>query len=207
MRTPKHKLLAIVVLFIFVACAGTKKTTKENFSSEVKTSANVQKTSSDQEASKTVDISTIKTDSSVIKALQKLEKLTEQYNASVKNYDTSKPVDPVTGKPPLASEMVISNNKTSDLNLTNNVKTNVNKDEKKDISVDYKKLVQQAVDSVMKASSKKHATTEMVKETVSWWWVWLIAGALIMVVIWLIYKYSLLPKLFVGILNLFRVKR
>jgi hypothetical protein len=207
MKTPKSKLLALLVLFIFVACAGTKKVTTDKVSTEVKKETQLEKKTETKESGSVSDKSTSKIDSTAIKSLEQIEKLTSLFESRLKTYDTSKPVDPKTGTPPLVSELIISNNTTKDIKQTDNSKYNTSKTDKKDVQIDYNKLIKSAIDSTVAEAMKQKSTSETKEPPDGNWWKWLLAGCIIPVVLWFIVKKNWHAKAFVWLLNLFRFKK
>ena len=186
----KNKLISLIIVIILVSCNGVKKTSKSDiaFKNDVKTE--VKSDTEVNESGKTVDKTTVKTDSTALKTLALIEKLTADWETRLKTYDTSKPVDPGTGTPPLASEMIMSNKQTKDRNLTQTVKNQTAKTENRNIESDYRLLIKQAVDSAMSANSKlidKSTTSEKPPDT---GWKWLLAGMAISLLVWLIYHYK-----------------
>ena len=201
------KLLLFLVLMILASCSGTKKTTKSDVKSTIDTKTEVSKNTEVKESGKTVDKSTAVVDSSAQKYLAQIEKLTAQYEARLRTYDTSKPINPITGMPPIASDLTITN-KTDNSKQTNQGEASqTNKSQNTDIETEYKLELQQRIDSLQKANAKLTSNTESKEVPVNYWWFWVLIGILIPVLVWFIVKFNWHTKLFVWILNLFRLKK
>ena len=160
-----------------------------------------------KESGKTVDKSTGLIDSSAQKYLAQIEKLTAQYEARLRTYDTSKPIDPKTGTPPIASYLTITN-KTDNSKETNQGEASQTKSvQNTDIETEYKLELQQRIDSLLKVNADLRSVTESKETPVNNWWKWLLIGIVIPVLAWFIVKFNWHTKLFVWLLNLFRLKK
>jgi len=187
----KNKLISLIIVIILVSCNAVKKTAKTDIAFKTNVKTEVKSVTEVKESGKTIDKTTVKTDSTALKTLALIEKLTADWETRLKTYDTSKPVDPGTGTPPLASEMIMSNKQTADRNLTQTVKNQTAKTENRNIETDYRLLIKQAVDSAMSANSKlidKSTTSEKPPDT---WWKWLLAGIGISLGVWAVFKYKM----------------
>lgn len=171
----------LLIAFLLSGCGFTKWITEEYRNEKTKTKTEV-KTDVKEKTDVTItDKSTVKTDSSNIKALDLIEKLTEEWESRLKTYDTSKPVDSITGTPPLSSELIITKKNQADKKLTESVSQNTSRNQKNDIEIDYRKEIRRVIDSTM-AENKKLITkteTETKNRTgLAWYW-WMLIGALI----------------------------
>ena len=77
------------------------------------------------------------------------DKATESVESYEVNYDTDKPVDPVTGKPPIKSEKWTGTNKNSDYNRQENI------DNKENSISDESTFAQQKENVHLEASKQK----------------------------------------------------
>jgi len=201
------KVILFLALIILAGCSGTKKITTSDVKSTIDTKTEVSKNTEVKESGKTVDKSTAVVDSSAQKYLAQIEKLTAQYEARLRTYDTSKPINPITGMPPIASDLTITN-KTDNSKQTNQGEASqTNKSQNTDIETEYKLELQQRIDSLQKANAKLTSNTESKEVPVNYWWFWVLIGILIPVLVWFIVKFNWHTKLFVWILNLFRLKK
>jgi uncharacterized protein YcfL len=201
------KIILFLALIILAGCSGTKKITTSDLKSNIDTKTEVSKNTEVKESGKTVDKSTAVVDSSAQKYLAQIEKLTAQYEARLRTYDTSKPINPKTGTPPIASDLTITN-KTDNSKETNQGETSqIKKAQNTDVEIDYKLELQQRIDSLQKVNANLKSNTESKEVPVSYWWFWILIGILIPVLVWFIVKFDWHAKLFVWILNLFRLKK
>lgn len=124
----------ILLLLLFTACRPVKqisesKQTSDSFSKEtaesVVTGKSDEKLSSDQETNIFADI---------------VNQVDESNSIKITEFDTSKPVDPGTGKPPPIRETIIDNNKKSSSNDKTVIKLSVREDNERitDIKSDEK---------------------------------------------------------------------
>ena len=202
----KNNLILLLIVFL-TACSGIKNTNKSDVKSNIDTKTEVSKNTEVKESGKTVDKSTALIDSSAQKYLAQIEKLTAQYEARLRTYDTSKPIDPKTGTPPIASDLTITN-KTDNSKETNQGETSqTNKSQNTDIETEYKLELQQRIDSLQKVNANLKSNTENKEVPVSYWWFWVLIGILIPILVCFIVKFNWHTKLFVWLLNLFRLKK
>ncbi len=202
----KNNLILLLIVFL-TACSGIRNTNKSDVKSNIDTKTEVSKNTEVKESGKTVDKSTALIDSSAQKYLAQIEKLTAQYEARLRTYDTSKPIDPKTGTPPIASDLTITN-KTDNSKETNQGETSqTNKSQNTDIETEYKLELQQRIDSLQKVNANLKSNTENKEVPVSYWWFWVLIGILIPILVWFIVKFNWHTKLFVWLLNLFRLKK
>ena len=117
----------------------------------------------------------ITTDKSEIKTVKYIDLIEKEWNdleTRILVYDTEKPIDSVTHKPPLKSETIIINNKQA---------------EKKTFSIDNstnKKNTSAEIKTSLKAKTETRETT-----STNWYW-WLISGCLVPIIIWLVWKFK-----------------
>lgn len=188
--------LILFSMFLIVSCSGTKKLEKSNVKTDVKTEVGVKKQSDEnqnlQVTSGSEQVQNKTTDSSESKTTNKTTKVTD--------FDTSKPADPVTGKPPVLRETVTDENE-----ITNkNDKTEENLNAKLNMQTNYNRQLTQKVDSQAKVISKLQSKTEVKTTPVSNWWKWLLVGivvcaSLVFLIIhfkWYEFIWNLIKKIF-----------
>ncbi len=98
-----------MMLIILVGCKTTVKTVKEN--AVTNTQTKVEKSTEQAVETKIVDKSTVAEEKKLKKTIEEIEKAIEEFEARLIIYDTDKPVDEKTGKPPTKSELFITNKK------------------------------------------------------------------------------------------------
>ena len=87
------------------------KTAKEN--TAILTESTVEKSAVHSDESNAVDNSITVVEEKINKTIDEIENATEEFEARLVVYDTDKPVDEKTGKPPAKSELYITNRKTT----------------------------------------------------------------------------------------------
>jgi cobalamin biosynthesis Mg chelatase CobN len=158
MKTTFYLLLISITL---LACRTTKSAT-ENMT-ETRT-----KTTQQSDSSKT-DIRFAEMN------LEQIEKQSGEWSAKLTTYDSTLPVEKTTGKPPVKSELLITNKTQAEIKTT-----------EKENSKSLAKLKI----SVKSESSKKEKTHN--SEQSSRWWVWILVGIGIPILLFLGWK--LVPK-------------
>ena len=189
------KKIILFISLLLISCNAQKKVTKTDVSQKQKIETEVSKNTEVTEKQTAVDKSTIQNDSTVKKALSEIEFLTEKWEAKLRTYDTNKPIDPVTGTPPLASELVMSKGNTSDKKTTENVTTDVSATSKKNISVDWNKTINQKIDSAMKANNKLISNTTSTEKQGWAWWIWILIGSGVTILLYFAIRFKWWRKL------------
>lgn len=192
-RTENHYLLLhemhrlykfgfLMFAFIIMGCAPAKNALKTDVTQKLQSETQVSKNTEVTEKGSAVDKSTLKTDSSGVKALELIEKMTQDFEARLKIYDTDKPTDPVTGRPPLASELEIKNKVTDDKKTSGSESSVVKTDKQNNIQTEWSKVINNRIDSAMKANSKTIANTEAT-DTSTPWAAWAISVLLLVILV------------------------
>lgn len=184
-----RKIILFLALLL-ISCNAQKKVTKTDIDQKQKTETEVSKNTEVREKQTAVDKSTFQNDSTVKKALSEIEFFTEKWEAKLRTYDTSKAVDPKTGTPPLASELVMTKGNTSDKKTTENVTTDVSATSKKNISVDWSKTIDQKIDSAMKANNKLLSNTTSTEKQGWPWWIFVLIGSVITILLYFAIKFK-----------------
>lgn len=161
MKSTQHKLIALLAVFIFFACATTKKVEETSTKAEVKTETEVTKKVDEQQQLDVKD----KTETATDKTIEQNMGLSEELESRLITYDTSKPVDPLTGRSPVKSELIQSKRKQTQQVTTENVVTS----QKNNITTAYKASLKSKVASQQKIVSKIVDKTSKVEKTVPWW--------------------------------------
>ena len=183
----KHTLLIFILIFALCSCNLFKRTVEVTTKNEHKEEIEVSKTIDENKDQKKDSTSNTETATHAIATKEQIAKMVAEWSEKDITYDTNKPVDEKTGKPPVLSEKVItykSNNQTS-----NEVKEDlsVDKHEKINLKVDSNDETKTKLDSTHK-SSDKIKTTSKNTETSSSWWKWLLVGIILSIVGFIYFK-------------------
>lgn len=138
------KLLLIVLICFFVSCIPWKKTVKTK--EDVKITTNVELKIDSQ----AVEKKDIRSEKFTELELKKIEEKTDEFNSHLILYDTDKPVDEKTGRPPIKVELIQSKK-------SNNKAVEEKKKSDKEITIDRSKNkvdVKKAVTSKVKETKK-----------------------------------------------------
>ena len=157
----KTKIIFLLIAITLLACRTTKSATENTTVTETKTTQQM-------DSSKT-DVRFLE------KNLEQIEKQTSEWSAKLTTYDTTLPVEKATGKPPVKSELLITNKTHEEIKTTEKV-----------IS---KSLAEHKI-SVKSESSKKEKNHN--SEQSNCWWVWILVGIGIPILLFLGWK--LAPK-------------
>ena len=154
MKTTFYLLLISITL---LACRTTKSATE-----------NTTKTTQQTDSSKT-DVRFVE------KNLEQIEEQTGEWSAKLTTYDSTLPMDKITGKPPVKSELLITNKTHAVIKTTEKVKSKSLAERKISVKSEYSK------------NEKTHNS-----EQSNCWWVWILVGIGIPILLFLGWK--LVPK-------------
>lgn len=185
------KIIFLLLVLTMTSCGFVKWVTNEYKQEKVKAKTEVKTSLHEKDDVKITDKSTTKTDSSLIKIVEEIERKTEEFEARLLTYDTEKPADPGTGRPPVASELIYTNKTSADKKLTENVKKENSEVQKNDIQIDYKHEIRRVIDSVMAENRKTITKTESKTGSGTYWYWWVLIGAGLTVLIYYIFRNKL----------------
>lgn len=161
------KLICFLILLLVVGCKTTVKSVKDKAVTQAET--NVEKSSVQSAEAKVIDKSAFAEQASAEKTIEEIEKSTEEFEARLVVYDTDKPVDEKTGKPPTKSELFITNKKSSGSTSTtaeassNSVVSNI------DVKIAQEANIKINSDSLTTINENKQSlTTEKTVSNKSW---------------------------------------
>lgn len=181
-RLYRFGFVMFAFIIIMAGCAPAKKALKTDVTQKLQSETEVSKNTEVTEKVTAVDKSTLKTDSSGVKSLELIEKMTQDFEAKLRFYDTDKPADPVTGKPPLASELEIKNKVTADKKTSGSESSAVKTDKRNNVQTDWNSVINSRIDSAMKSNSKTISNTD-VSDTSTHWAAWTISVLLLIILI------------------------
>lgn len=182
-------------LIVLVSCKPGEKLKTEN-DQALKTNTEVSKKTEATQTGNTSDQSKYKADSSAVRTQELIEKLTAEWEARLRTYDTSKPTNPDTGTPPLASELVMTKRNTADKKLTENVNTTTSQSAEMDKQTEWRNTVKQWLDSAMQANSRTISNTTSETKATGWpWWAWMLTGAALLALTWAVVRFGWWRKL------------
>lgn len=185
------KVIFFLILLFLVGCKTTVKSVKDK--AVILTETKVEKSTVQATEAKVTDKSIVAEEAKVKKTIEEIEKATEEFEARLVVYDTDKPVDEKTGKPPTKSELFITNKKASGSTAkkseigSNTIVSN------SDIKMSQEATIKINSDSLTNINEKKKSlTTDKTVSNKSW---------ILFVVIGVVLLYLIVTKLsFVGLL-------
>lgn len=190
--------MLVLVVIAFSSCSSTKKVEKTKSDITL---------NSELESKKKVDETTnVKTEDSgetaSSKNTQTSENQSKEKETKTTKYDPSKPIVPGTGKPPVIEETTTKEKTLSqkDNKILEETRT------KNSLLVEENKRLKQSNDSLLSVKAKESSKSET-KETTSftlWKYVSIVLGVILLVL--LLDKFGIIPKLFVWGLKIFKVK-
>lgn len=148
----------IIVLILFTACRPVKqitdsKQTSDSFSKETAESIVIGKSDEKQYSDQKVNIFT-----------DIVNQVDESSSIKITEFDTSKPVDPTTGKPPPIRLTIVDNNKKS--STTNKTVINSSEREDKEIITDIKSDEKTAKESTNQTTDEQ---TIIIEKELTWY--------------------------------------
>lgn len=194
-------ITAMLLLFVIVlsGCSTTKKVEKTK--SDIVLNSNLESKKKTDETSNTKTVASGETGTS--KKTESSENQSKETETKKTKYDSSKPIVPGTGKPPVIEETTTKEKVLSqkDNKVLEETKT------KNNLLKEENKRLKQSNDSLLSVKAKESSKSET-KETKSvTWWRWFLAGMCVPVVIGLLVKFGAFSKLFVLFMKIFQVKK
>jgi len=191
----------MIMLFciVFTSCSSTKKV--EQTKTDIALNSNL------ESKKKTDETTNVKTETSgetaSSKNTQTLENQSKEKETKITKYDTSQPIVPGTGKPPVIEETTTKEKTLSqkDNKILEETRT------KNNLLIEENKRLKQSNDSLLSVKAKESSKSET-KQTTSfpiWKYISISLGVILLVL--LFDKFGLLPKLFVWVLKVFQVKK
>lgn len=161
------KLILFLVVLLFVGCKTTVKSVKQK--EQLLTETRVDKSEVAKEKSSIADNSTLLTENNIKKTIDEIERAIEDLEARLVLYDTDKPIDEKTGKPPAKSELIITKKKLTEY-IGNRKETNSNiAESKSDIKITQAINKTITSDSLTNIQEKtKSLTTDKTISNKSW---------------------------------------
>jgi len=170
----KTKLLYFVFTFLFLfACSTLKKTSETSLKTSIDSKASLTKDIQLNTDSTKTDKSKTNNENTVDKSFDQVSSQSGNITGTLKMYDPTKPIDPLTGKPPLVSELDFTNKTQTDNTVTENVKTGSKSEIINDIKTAVKKGLDVKIDSAAesKVISDQKALTTKSRTSNNWWWI------------------------------------
>lgn len=198
------KTLLLFLILLVAGCSGVKKTTKTDTRADVISQTEVKKTA-DENASLTTSVNTEKkTEATIKKNTSAEENESEETTIHTINYDSKTPIDSVTRKPVISQEIIQKTVKGKNAKSVESTELLYSQAEVQSLFHVYFKMSQQKTDSFNNViSSLKSEVREQTKKS-SNWWVWLIVGISLPVILWIAVKSGWPAKVFVWVLKIFK---
>ena len=165
----RYKLEIICILFALFACNTLKQ-------KEISKTVILQSDSLD--SVKKEVISEIKGQKTAVKTLDEIQNATNDWQAKLITYDTKQPIDKTSGKPPVLSQ----------LEITNFSKSNQSAHTSELIKDDFSYRYQSEIDSLHRENSQIKEQFSQAEKLANNWWKWLLTGMIIPVLIFLIFR-------------------
>jgi len=171
----------ICVLFwalLLFSCSSVKKTAKVATKLSNASETNVSKAVESNTVTNIADNSTVKDEKAVSKSIDQIETETGKLEGSLKTYDTSLPLDPTTGKPPLLSELTFSNLTTKDNQSNKSETTNGNSVKVTDLKTAIQAGLKVKVDKTAetKVQAEEAIQTTEIRKSNNLWWILIIVA-------------------------------
>jgi cobalamin biosynthesis Mg chelatase CobN len=189
----------LLFVIVFTSCSSTKKVEKTK--SDIALNSELE---SKKKVDETTNVKTVASgETASSKNTESTENKSKVTETKTTKFDTNQPVVPGTGKPPVAEETVKTETEVSnkDTKVLEALTTKYN------LQVQENKRLKQSNDSLLSVKAKESSKSET-KETTTfplWKYISIVLGVILLVL--LFDKFGLLPKLFVWILKIFRVKK
>ena len=186
----KSKLTIIFLLFTVYSCSLFRTTTKEtNQKNDIKNETEVSKKADEKTDLKKDSSADTNTKIEHYATKEQIDKMIAEWSENYTVYDTSKPVDKTTGKPPVQSERIINYKSDKQNNNTQKVNSTVDKQEKNNLNVNSSKQSKTNSDSIAKLTDKSKADTSNEEGTTNWK-LWFGLGVGSVIAVWLWFKYG-----------------
>ncbi len=150
-------LVLLCILFALNACKAVRHTSVDN---------NVSAKTDQFQTVKKVENKQTNIQQTDEKKFEEIEKVTQDWTAKLINYDTKQPIDKISGKPPVQSQ----------LEITNHVKSEKVKESTDKLKTDLSSHYTTQIDSLSKENSQLKQQLKQCERSVSNWWKWLLAG-------------------------------
>ena len=178
------------IVFILIICFLASCSTHRKLTSSSSSSTKLEQKSEMNENATMTDKSATKRDSTGSRTLSISDTTRSNTSIKITDYDTSKPTDPKTGKPPVLRETEINHNSSSGHTANSEQQSSISATQKKDVKATTNKSGKSAV----KASGKEARKTVEVKEKSFPWWTVMLTIT-IFVSIYLAFRFSWWGKL------------
>lgn len=157
-----RNILFIILICFLASCSGTRKLTSSS-----STSTKLEQKSETHENATLTDKSATKRDSVGSLVKSQVDSIYSDFVAKVTEYDSDKPNDPVTGKPPIIRETELVYHRASSHRTQSDHQSHVSNNKQNDVKAASSKSGKSAV----KASGKEVRKTVEEKDTAFPWWI------------------------------------
>lgn len=178
-------IVFILIISFLASCSGTRKLTSSS-----STSTKLEQKSETHENATLTDKSATKRDSTSSRTQSHVDTTQSDVSIKITDYDTSKPVDAATGKPPVLRETEINSRHSSGHRSETNQQSKVTDQHKKNIKATSSKSAK----SDLKSKSKEATKDVEVAKTGVTWWVWVLIVLALGSIIYLAFRFSWFGK-------------
>lgn len=179
------KLIILFIISLLVCCSGTRKLTSTSSAS-----AQLEAKAETHENATLNDKSATQRDSTGSRTQSNADTTQSDVSIKITDYDTNRPVDPTTGKPPVLRETEINSRQSSRHRSETNQQSNVSDKNKKDV----KSASNKSAKSDLKSKSKETTKLVEVTKTGVRWWVWVLIVLALGSIIYLAFRFSWFGK-------------
>ena len=172
--------------FILLLCFLASCSTHRKLTSSSTSSTKLDQTTETHENATLTDKTATKRDSTGSKSLTQSDTTRSNTSIKITDYDTSKPTDPKTGKPPVIRETVINNTTSSGHNAKSSQQSNVSNQQQNDVKASAEKSGK----SDVKASGKESSKTVEVKDTSFPWWIVILSTTVLGSIVYMAIRWS-----------------
>lgn len=194
----------VALLFVMVSCSPAKKVMKSDVTQKQQTNTEVVK-STEENKELTIFVNTEKkAEESAKKNTTVEENYTEASKTHTINYDPNTPVDPKTNRRQVASETYQETGKGNQKKTNESEETLYSSDEVTALFSKYFYSYNNQIDSLKSENNSLKSEVTELKKQIGWsWYIWLLIGSGLTVLIYFIIRFSWWRKLSF-ILNLFK---
>jgi len=167
--------MLVLTVIVFSSCSSTKKV--EKMKSDIALNVDLESKKKLDETTNVKTAASGETDTS--KNTQSSENQSKETETNTTKYDTSQPIVPGTGKPPVIEETTTKEKSLSkkDNKILEETRT------KNNLLIEENKRLKQTNDSLLSIKAKESSKSETKQTTGIAWWKWFLSGSVVTLII------------------------